>query len=85
MQGKYPEWDYYDSIDNMLGYGPSMQPAVVEDFKVQNTQTDDNQLQQTDKATPNLDTFHTAFCGLTNTDLTDTSGEVATTSQARKN
>ena len=34
MQGKYPEWDYYDLIDNMLGYRHFMQPAVVEDFKV---------------------------------------------------
>ena len=41
-----------------------MQPAVVvdtlEDSQVQDTQTDDDQLQQIDRATPNLDTSYTA-------------------------
>ena len=63
-QGRYPEWDYYDAMDCVLGHKPSTQPAVVvdilEDTQVQDTQTDDDQLQETEVgATPNLDTSDT--------------------------
>ena len=72
-------------MDNVLGHRPSTQPAIVvdtlKDSQVQDTQTDDNQLQQTDEATPSLDTSDTAVPSLASTDLTDTSGEVATISQ----
>ena len=29
-QGRYPEWDYYDAVDLILGHRPSTQPAVVQ-------------------------------------------------------
>ena len=51
-QGRYPEWDYYDAMDGVLGHKPSMQPAVVvdtlQDSQLQYTQIDDDQLQQTE-------------------------------------
>ena len=60
-------------MNNVLGYRLSTQPAVMvdtlEDSQVQDTQTDD-QLQQTDKATPNLDTSDTAVPSPASTDLT---------------
>ena len=49
------------------------------------TQTNDDQLLQTDEAIPNLDTSDTAVPSPASTNLTDTSGEVATTSQGQKN
>ena len=88
-QGRHPEWDYYDAMDNVLGHRPSTQPAVVidtlEDSQVQDTQTDDDQLLQTDEANPNLDTSDAAVPSPASTDLTNTSGEVATTPQGQKN
>ena len=30
-QGRYPEWEYYDAINRVLGHKPSTQPAVVVD------------------------------------------------------
>ena len=61
-QGRYPEWDYFDAMDNVLGHEPSTQPAVVvdtlEDSQVQDTQ--DDELQQAEAgATPNLDNSDT--------------------------
>ena len=69
-------------MDIVLGHWPSSQPAVhvvvdtPGDSQVQDTQTDDEQ--QTGKATPNSDIAVPSSAG---TDLTDTSGEVATTFQ----
>ena len=88
-QGRYPEWDYYDAMDEVLGHKPSTQPAVVvdtlEDSQVQDTQTDDDQLQPTEVgASPNLDTSDTVVPSPASTDATDGSGEVATTSQGQK-
>ena len=88
-QGSYPEWDNYDAMDRVLGHKPSTQPAVVvdtlEDTQVQDTQTDDDQLQETEVgATPNLDTSDTTVPSPASTDVTDASGEVATTSQVQK-
>ena len=88
-QGRYPEWDYYDAMDRVLGHKSSTQPAVVvdtlEDTPVQDTQTDDDQLQETEVgATPNLDTSDTTVPSPASTDVTDASGEVATTSQLQK-
>ena len=76
-------------MDRMLGHKPSTQLAVVvdtlEDTQVQDTQTDDEQLQETDVgATSNLDTSDTSFPSPASTDVTDASGEVATTSQVQK-
>ena len=28
-EGRYPEWDYFDSMDAILGHRPAMQPPVV--------------------------------------------------------
>ena len=89
-QGRYPEWDYYDAMDGVLGHKPSTQPAVVvdtlEDSQVQDdTQVDDDELQQTEIATPtSLDTSDTTVPSPASTDVTDASGEVATTSQGQK-
>ena len=85
-QGRYPEWDYYDAMDSVLGHKPSTQPAVVvdtpEDSQVEDTQTDDDdQLQQTE-VEANLDTSD--IPSPASTDVTDASGEVATTSQGQK-
>lgn len=82
-------------MDDMLGNNPSTQPAVVvdtlEDSQMQDTQTaaDDNQLQQTEVGViPNLDssrdTSDTAVPSPASTDVTDASGEVASTSQGQK-
>ena len=30
-QGRYPEWDYFDAMDNILGHKPATQPPVVID------------------------------------------------------
>ena len=30
-QGRYPEWDFYDAMDNVLGHKPATQPPVVVD------------------------------------------------------
>ena len=85
-QGRYPEWDYYDAMDSVLGHKPSTQPAVVvdtlEDSQVEDTQTDDDdQLQQTE-VEANLDTSD--IPSPASTDVTDASGEVATTSHGQK-
>ena len=85
----YPEWDYYDAMNGVLGHKPSTQPAVVvdtlEDSQVQDTQVDDDELQQTEIATPtSLDTSDTTVPSPASTDVTDASGEVATTSQGQK-
>ena len=69
----------------MLGHKPSTQPAVVvdalEDIQVQDTQTDDDLLQETEVKTPsNLDTSDSTVVSPASTDVTDASGEVATTS-----
>ena len=87
-QGRYPEWDYYDAMDGVLGHKPSTQPAVIvdslQDSQVQDTETVD-QLQQTEVgATPNLDTSDTVVPSPASTDVTDDRGEVATTSQGQK-
>ena len=31
-EGRYPEWDYFDAIDAVLGHKPSTEPAVVIDM-----------------------------------------------------
>ena len=76
-------------MDGVLGHKPSTQPAVVvdtlEDSQVQDTQVDDDELQQTEIATPtSLDTSDTTVPSPASTDVTDASGEVATTSQGQK-
>ena len=81
--------DYYDAMDGVLGRKPSTQPAVVvdilEDSQVQDTQVDDDELQQTEIATPtSLDTSDTTVPSPASTDVTDASCEVATTSQGQK-
>ena len=73
-------------MDRVLGHKPSTQPAVVvdtlEDTQVQDTQTDDEQLQETDVGvTSNLDTSAISFPSPASTDV---SGEVATISQVQK-
>ena len=88
-QGRYPEWEYYDAIDCVLGHKPSTQPAVVvdalEDIQVQDTQTDDDLLQETGVEVPsNLGTSESTVLGPASTDVTDASGEVATTLQGQK-
>ena len=65
------------------------QSAVVvdtlEDTQVQDAQTDDDQLQETEVgAIPNLDTSDTNVPSPASTNVTDASGEVATTSQGQK-
>ena len=30
-EGRYPEWDYFDPIDAVLGHRPATEPAVVID------------------------------------------------------
>ena len=58
---------------------------TLEDTQVQDTQTDNDQLQETEVgATSNLDTSDTTVPSPTSTDVTDASGEVATTSQGQK-
>ena len=51
-QGRYPKWDFYDAMDDVLGHKPSTQPAVVvdtlEDSEVQDTQVDDDLLHDTE-------------------------------------
>ena len=84
-EGRYPEWDYFDAIDTVLAHKPSTQPAVVvdtlEDSQVQDTQ-DDEQTQPEMGATPtNLDSSNNTVPSPTSTDVTDASGDVATTSQ----
>ena len=84
-EGRYPEWDYFNSMDTVLGHKPSTQPAVVvdtlEDSQVQDTQ-DDEQTQPEMGATPtNLDSSDNTVPSPTSTDVTDASGDVATTSQ----
>ncbi|XP_065904002.1 uncharacterized protein [Dysidea avara] len=84
-EGRYPEWDYFDAMDTVLGHKPSTQPAVVvdtlEDSQVQDTQ-DDEQTQPEMGATPtNLDSSDNTVPSPTSTDVTDASGDVATTSQ----
>ena len=74
-------------MDIVLGHKPSTQPAVVvdtlEDSQVQDTQVDDDELQQTDMiATPT--SLDTSDATVPTTDVTDASGEVATTSQGQK-
>ena len=88
-QGRYPEWEYYDAIDHVLGHKPSTQPAVVvdtlEDIKVQDILTDDNLLQETEvEALSNLDSSDSTVRSPASTDVNDASGEVATTSQGQK-
>ena len=89
-QGKYPEWDYHDAMNGVLGHKPSTQPPVVvdtlEDSQVQDTQVDDDELQQADMiATPtSLDTSDTTVLIPGSTDVTDASGEVVTTFQGQK-
>ena len=89
-QGRYPEWDYYDAMNDVLGHKPSTQPAVVvdtlEDSQVQDTQVDDDELQQTDMITTptSLDTSDISIPSPASADVTDASGEVATTSQGQK-
>jgi len=45
-QGRYPEWDYFDAMGDVLAHKPSTQPEVVvdalADSQVQNTQTEGN-------------------------------------------
>ena len=72
----------------MLGHKPSANPAVVvdalEDTQVQDTQIDDL-LQETEVEAPsNLDTSYTTILSPASTDVTDASGEVATTTQGQK-
>ena len=58
---------------------------TLEDSQVQDTQVDDDELQQTEIATPtSLDTSDTTVPSPASTDVTDASGEVATTSQGQK-
>ena len=89
-QGRYPEWDYYDAMDGVLGHKPSTQPAVVvdtlEDSQVQDTQVDDDELQQTDMIATltSLDTSDIAVPNPASADVTDASGKVATTYQGQK-
>ena len=73
----------------MLAHKPSTQPAVVvdvlEDIQVQDTQTDDDLLQETGVEVPsNLGTSESTVLGPASTDVTDASGEVATTLQGQK-
>ena len=84
-EGRYPEWDYFDAMDTVLGHKPSTQPAVVVDTleysQVQDTQ-DDEQTQPEMGATPtNLDSSDNTVPSPTSTDVTDASGDVTTTSQ----
>ena len=88
-QGRHPEWEYYDAINRVLGHKPSTQPAVVvdalEDIPVQDTQTDNDLLQETEVEAPsNLDTSDSTVLSPASTDVTDASGEVVTTSQGQK-
>ena len=88
-QGRYPKWEYYDAIDHVLGHKPSTNPAVVvdalEDIQVQDTQIDDDLLQEIELEAPsNLDTSYTTILSPASTDVTDASGEVATTTQGQK-
>ena len=52
VQGRYPEWDFYDAMDDVLGHNPSTQPVVVvdtlKDSQVQDTQLDDDLLHDTE-------------------------------------
>ena len=87
-QGRYPEWDFYDAMDGVLGHKPSTQPAVVvdtlEDSQVQDTQVDDDLLHDTEgeAAVASQDTSDvTVPSPIGSSDVTDTSSEVATTSQ----
>ena len=91
-QGRYPEWDYYDAMDEVLGYKPSTQPAVVidtlEDSQVQDAPMEDDEWQQTEVgAIPNVDTSSsidttgTAVPSPANTDAIDA---MATTSHKQK-
>ena len=84
-QARYPEWEYYHAIDRVLGHKTSTQPAVVvdalEDIQVQDTQTNDELLQETEVEAPtNLDTSGSTVLSPASADVTDVSGEVATTS-----
>ena len=72
-------------MDRMLG--PAVVVDALEDTQVQadDTQLDDDQLQETEVgATSNLDTSDTAVPSPASTDVTDASGEMATTSQGQK-
>ena len=42
-QGRYPEWDYYDVMSDVLEHKPSTQPEVVVDTLA------DSQVQNTDR------------------------------------
>ena len=58
---------------------------ALEDIQVQDTQTDDDLLQETKVEAPsNLDTSDSTVLTPASTDVTDASGEVATTSQGQK-
>ena len=78
----------------VVGFGtikPSTQPAIVFDalevtqVRADDMQIDDDQLQETEVgATSNLDTSDAAVPSPASTDLTDTSGKIATTSRGQK-
>ncbi len=38
-QGRYPEWDYFDAIDEVLGHRPATEPTVVIDTSTVNPAT----------------------------------------------
>jgi len=52
VQGRYPEWDFYDAMDDVQGHNSSTQPVVVvdtlKDSQVQDTQLDDDLLHDTE-------------------------------------
>ena len=75
-------------IAYLVGHEPSTQPAVVVDalehtqVQADDTQIDDDKLQETGVgATSNLDNSDTAVPSPASTDVTDTSGKIATISQ----
>ena len=96
-QGRYPEWDYYDAMSDVLAHKPSTQPEVVvdklADSQVQNTQTEDTDDDLTE-AGSSLNTSNTSvnasashIAGIprpTGDDVTNTNAEMIPTSQGQK-
>ena len=94
-QGRYPEWDYFDAMGDVLAHKPSTQPEVVvdalADSQVQNTQIEDNDddLTEAGSTSNTSDTTGNAPPSSTGTatpsnDATDTSSEASTSSQGQK-
>ena len=92
-EGRYPEWDYFDAIDAVLGHKPSTEPAVVIDM-LEETQVqewpgedDDQEILETEllKTWGNSDTSGTAIPSPASTDrATDTSTKIPGTSLTHK-